>query len=335
MQRVLVLAACALMAAGFASADVEGDVMGLYQGGFTGDAWQDRGIEAKVIARGKTRWQAAIYVTGAGVEPVRVTISGTRDEGAAAALFEGEADLGEALGGTHAVRGQIEAGRFTGEFTRRRQTAAFVLEKVFIEPPTLGAPCPDGGTILFDGSNADAWVREPEKWCLTGDSAMQVCGSGLRTRDSFGSARYHIEFQTPFMPDALGQARGNSGVYVLGMYEVQVLDSFGLEPMWDFCGGIYKVAAPLVNASLPPLQWQTYDIEFHAARFNEQGEKVRNARITVVHNGVVIHDNLELPDRTPGGMGGAEAAEGPLYLQDHGDAVKFRNIWVQPIQPEE
>lgn len=332
MQRVLVAVLCAGLAAGAAAADAEDDVMGLYQGRFTEDAWQDRAIEAKVMARGKTKWEAALYVSVAEGEPVRVTVWGERPEDAEAAVFEGEVDLGEALGGTHGVRGEIESGRFTGQFVKRRRAVPFDLEHVIVEPPSLGAPCPEGGTMLFDGTNLDAWVREPEKWRLTGDPAMQVCGSGLRTRDAFGSAHYHIEFQTPFMPSALGQARGNSGVYVQGVYEVQVLDSFGMPPMWDYCGGIYKVAAPLVNATLPPLQWQTYDIEFHAAQFNEQGEKTRNAHITVMHNGVLIHDNLELPDRTPGGMGGSEVAAGPLYLQDHGDAVKFRNIWVLPIE---
>jgi hypothetical protein len=128
------------------------------------------------------------------------------------------------------------------------------------------------------------------------------------------------------MPTARDQGRGNSGVYIQSRYEVQVLDSFGLEGEDNECGGIYSIAKPAVNMCLPPLAWQTYDIDFTAARYDEQGNKTKNARVTIKHNGVVIHDNLELPHGTPG-----RNAEGPgpdaLFLQDHGNPVAFRNIW--------
>jgi hypothetical protein len=133
------------------------------------------------------------------------------------------------------------------------------------------------------------------------------------------------------MPGKKGQARGNSGVYLLGRYEVQVLDSFGLETRDNECGGIYKIATPKTNASLPPLEWQTYDIVMRAPKFNDQGEKTQNAVIAVKHNGIVIHDNVELPGMTGGSVSDKEAPKGILFLQDHGNKVQYRNIWFKPL----
>ena len=131
------------------------------------------------------------------------------------------------------------------------------------------------------------------------------------------------------MPTARGQGRGNSGIYVQGRYELQVLDSFALGGQNNECGGIYSISEPIVNMCLPPLVWQTYDIDFVAARYDNSGEKIQNASVTVGHNGVLIHDDLELTHGTPG-----RHPEGPepeaLFLQDHGNSVVFRNIWVYP-----
>jgi hypothetical protein len=333
MKRLIYLLCLLSLLAPIALADEirEDDVMGLYTGGFEAGDWAERTLEARVIARGETLWQAALYVGAPGAETVRVTVKGKRPADAPIAEFEGEVDLGAALGGIYQVQAAAENRVLTGAFSQGAKTAAFTLAYTLIEPPTLGAACPPDGVHLFDGTQLDAWVREPEKWCLTGDGAMEVCGSSLRTIEEFGSARLHVEFMTPFMPTAIAQGRGNSGVYVAGRYEVQVLDSFGEEPAWDYCGGIYKIAKPLVNATLPPLQWQTYDMEFQAPVFDGAGAKTANARVTIYHNGVLIHDDLELPDRTPGGMDGGEAPTGHLYLQDHGNQVRFRNIWIAPL----
>jgi hypothetical protein len=193
------------------------------------------------------------------------------------------------------------------------------LKKVERKSPTLGAKPPAGAVVLFDGTSVDQFTGAE----LNPDKTFQY---ECRSKEKFGDHTLHIEFRTPFRPLARGQARGNSGVYVQNRYEVQVLDSFGLEGENNECGGIYSISKPAVNMCLPPLTWQTYDIDFTAARY-ENGKKTKNARITTKHNGVVIMDDVELPNATPGGIGeGADPA--PLFLQGHGNPVYYRNVWV-------
>jgi hypothetical protein len=151
---------------------------------------------------------------------------------------------------------------------------------------------------------------------------------GQTSKRTFGDCTLHVEFMTPFMPRARGQARGNSGVYLQGRYEVQVLDSFGLEGKNNECGGLYELSDPKVNMCYPPLQWQTYDIAYTAARYDQSGKKVSNARITVRHNGIVVQDNVELARGTRAAPVEEGVAKGPIYLQNHGNPVFYRNIWV-------
>jgi hypothetical protein len=194
------------------------------------------------------------------------------------------------------------------------------LKKTERKSPTLGAKPPEGAKVLFDGTTPDNF----ENGKIIEDNLLAA--SNPTSKAKFMDHTLHIEFRTPFMPSARGQARGNSGVYMQGRYELQVLDSFGLSGENNECGGIYQIAKPNVNACLPPLSWQTYDIDFTAAKY-DGGKKVKNARCTIKHNGIVIHDDLELPNGTPG-----KDPEGPeansLFLQDHGNPVAFRNIWV-------
>jgi hypothetical protein len=194
------------------------------------------------------------------------------------------------------------------------------LEKLMRQSPTLGAKPPEGAVVLFDGTSADAF--QPGK---VEDGLL--C-QGANSKAKFKDHSLHIEFMLPYKPQARGQGRGNSGVYLQGRYEVQVLDSFGLEGKNNEAGGIYSIKDPDLNMCFPPMTWQTYDIDFTAATFAPDGKKTANARITVRHNGVVVHDNVELPQGTTA----APVKEGPepsyLHLQDHGNPVRYRNIWV-------
>ena len=198
-------------------------------------------------------------------------------------------------------------------------------ERVERTSPTLGAEPPEGAVVLYGGKDdAEGWIKGK----ATEEGYLMV---GARSKESLGSGRYHLEFRTPYMPEARGQGRGNSGVYLQNRYEVQVLDSFGLEGKDNEAGGLYKVSRPKVNMALPPLQWQTYDIDFEAAKYDDEGKKIENARITVTHNGVVIQDDVELPSQTGGGD--KESPEsGRLSLQQHGNPVVFRNIWFVPAE---
>lgn len=195
-------------------------------------------------------------------------------------------------------------------------------------------PPPKGALVLFDGKNLDQWAsrndpKKPAGWKLVDGGAMQVQGGDIITKEKFGgSFQLHVEFRVPYMPKASGQGRGNSGVYVQGRYEVQVLDSYGLDSKNNDCGGIYGVAKPLVNACKAPTVWQSYDIEFHAPKFVD-GKKTEPARITVLHNGVKIHDSVKITkDNTTAGLGGDPSMPGPVLLQDHGNPVQYRNIWL-------
>ena len=193
------------------------------------------------------------------------------------------------------------------------------LAKVERKSPTLGAKPPEGAMVLFDGKSADHFKG--------GKLTMKdLLAPDCETNEKFSDHKLHIEFRTPFRPAARGQERGNSGVYIQGRYECQVLDSFGLEGENNECGGIYSISKPKVNACFPPLTWQTYDMDFTAARY-ENGKKVKNARVTIKHNGIVIHDDVELTHGTPGKN---PEADGPdvIYLQGHGNPVVYRNIWV-------
>ena len=198
---------------------------------------------------------------------------------------------------------------------------AIELNRINRASSTLGAKPPEGAAVLFDGKNADGFENGKV------DSGLLV--AGCTSKQKFGSHKLHIEFLLPYQPEDSGQARGNSGIYLQGRYEVQMLDSFGLEGKDNECGGIYSVKAPDVNMCLPPLSWQTYDIEYTAAKY--EGDKlVAKPRVTVSHNGVVIHKDVELPgDRnTTAAPLGPGKDPGPVYLQDHGNPVRYRNIWV-------
>jgi hypothetical protein len=175
--------------------------------------------------------------------------------------------------------------------------------------------------VLFDGKSADAWD----------DGHMDernLLAAGCKSKQSFTNFKAHFEFLLPFKPLGRGQDRGNSGVYLQDRYEVQVLDSFGLKGENNECGGIYTLAKPAVNMCFPPLAWQTYDMDFTSAKYDEAGKKIKNAVVTIKHNGVTIHEHFELKEPTPGNGKQEDPSGGPFQLQGHGNPVFYRNIWL-------
>jgi hypothetical protein len=292
-----------------AGADYE--IQGEYVGVVKGDDGEQR-IGVQVIALGDGKFKAVGFIGGL---PGDGWSRGDKSHSAEGELKDGVVRF---QGEDSDLRAELRDAAIT-VFAGANKVAEF--SKTLRQSPTLGDKPPAGATVLFDGSNVDQWENGrlvDDKW---------LAASNVSTKQAFGDHSLHIEFRTPFMPKSTGQARGNSGVYLQSRYELQVLDSFGLEGKNNECGGIYSISEPAVNMCLPPLTWQTYDIDFTAARYDEAGKKTKNGRVTVKHNGVVIHDDVELTHGTPG-----RHPEGPepdgLFLQDHGNPVVFRNIWI-------
>ena len=217
--------------------------------------------------------------------------------------------------------------------------------EVVLKAPPVVTPGPSYGmapsdaVMLVDGKSFDKWTTRDGKamgWkpgpAKSGDEIVCVPGAGdIVTKESFGDMQLHVEFKTP-TEQGEGQDRGNSGVYIQGRYEVQVLDSYKNETYPDGqCGAVYKQHVPLVNACRPQGEWQTYDIVFRAPKFDAGGKKTANAFVTVIHNGVLIQDHAEITGPTGGAMGQEEKATGPLLLQEHGHSVSYRNVWVRKI----
>ena len=194
------------------------------------------------------------------------------------------------------------------------------LERVYRVSPTVGAQPPKHATVLFDGTGTDQFLNGR---MTEGGLLMQ----GADVKPMFQDFNLHVEYMLPYMPAGKDQGRANSGCYLQSRYEVQILDSFGLEPVFNGCGSLYRFHKPDVNMCFPPLVWQTYDIIFTAPRWASDGTKVKNARITVWHNGVKIHNDLELPRKTGAGKP-EEPTLLPIKFQDHGNPVRFRNIWI-------
>ena len=194
------------------------------------------------------------------------------------------------------------------------------LKKVERKSATLGLKPPAGAIVLFDGTSADNFINGK----LDGNLLVQ----GVTSKQKVHDFTLHLEFQLSYMPTARGQGRSNSGCYSQGRYEVQILDSFGLKGENNECGGIYEVKKPDLNMCFPPLSWQTYDIDFTGARFDGQGKKTANAKLTVKHNDVVIHKDVDVPNTTRAAPVKEGPQDGPRYLQDHKNPVRFRNIWI-------
>ena len=260
----------------------------LIQGEYAGD-----GVGLQVVAQGEGHFMAVKYPGG---------LPGAGWTGEGKQVID-EHDAGE-------VQGLI---------------TSLQVKRVERQSPTLGAPVPEGGVVLFDGTQPSV----DKHWKPGAKLVDGLLQQGCTSTDTFQDFTVHIEFRTPFMPKARGQDRGNSGIYYQGRYESQMLDSFGLDGKQNETGGIYSVRAPDLNMCLPPLTWQTYDAEFTAARY-EGDKKVSNARVTVRLNGVVVQPDTELPNMTRAAPLPESPDAGPIYLQDHHNPVRYRNIWVVP-----
>lgn len=207
-------------------------------------------------------------------------------------------------------------------------------EKPVEVKPGEGTSPPSDAIVLFDGKNLSAW-EGGEKWKVA-EGIAEAAGGGIQTKQEFGSCQLHLEFATPTEVEGTGQGRGNSGVYFMGQYEVQILDSVNNETYVDGqCGAIYKQSPPLVNVCRGPGEWQTYDIVFTAPQFDASGKAVSPATFTVFQNGVLIQNHFELVGGTAWHKPPSyekHAAKLPLQLQFHGDKVRFRNIWVRELE---
>ena len=279
------------------------------QGEYLGQAG-DQKLGAQVIALGNDAFQTVFLpggLPGAGWDgKTRIRVDGKR---------VGDSITFEAS--SAGWSGQLGAGKLAGQ---SKEGVKFSLDKTTRVSPTMGLKPPSGALVLFDGSNADAWVDGKM------DSGLLIAGT--RTKQEFHDFTVHVEFRTPFKPTARGQSRGNSGLYLLNRYEVQILDSFGLDGVFNECGAMYRQKAPDVNMCLPPLAWQTYDIDFQAARWNG-ADKQKNAVITIRHNGVAVHQNYEITGPTGGASKRPEVGDqGPISFQNHGNPVMLRNMWI-------
>ena len=265
----------------------------------------------QVVAEGGGRFRAKAFDGGLpGLDPKAaespLTITGTRKGDAV------EFKAGDKLVGT-----------LQGDAMRSGDRGQFVARKVARKSPTEGAKPPAGADVLFGAAGDEKnWARGK----LVTLSDGEFLAAGCKSAKAYTDFTAHAEFRLPWMPNSRGQGRGNSGFYPQDRYEIQVLDSFGLKGENNECGGVYTLAKPRVNMCFPPMSWQTYDLDFTAAKFDAAGKKTANARLTLKHNGVLVHDDIELKNATGGGQPEGPAP-GPIQLQDHGDPVVYRNIW--------
>ncbi|MEZ6055608.1 MAG: DUF1080 domain-containing protein [Planctomycetaceae bacterium] len=213
-------------------------------------------------------------------------------------------------------------------------TSGIVWPEPAVVTPGEGTAPPSDAIVLFDGTNLDAW-EGAKNWKI--EDGAGTIGSGITSKQKFGDCQLHLEFATPAEVKGKGQGRGNSGVYFMGKYEVQILDSFENQTYFDGqCAAIYKQHPPLVNVCRKPGEWQTYDIVFHAPRFDDDGKVTSPALLTVFQNGVLVQDHFELLGKTAWDSAPAYERHGEresLSIQHHGNPVRVRNIWIRDLMP--
>ena len=300
-----------------AKADPDFAVQGEYEGELTTKDGKAHKFGGQVVAQGNGKFALKLFYGG---------LPGTGWDGKS--VTTGELRTGRGGGGGagkpapgQQLSGDIADGKFTVEDTAGTKGT---LTKVERKSPTLGEKPPEGAVVLFGKEGDEAKWNGGKLVELSDGKFLNV---GVKSKEKFGAFKAHIEFRTPWMPNSTGQGRGNSGVYLQDRYELQVLDSFGLSGENNECGGFYTAHKPKVNMCLPPLAWQTYDIEFTPATFDAASKKTTDAKATVYHNGVKIHDGVTFKGPLPGGQK-EEPTPGPFQFQNHGDPVVYRNVWV-------
>ena len=304
--------------------------MGAYEGTYHADRSQATKATGKLIAEGPGYYRLVVQAEPlAPGEVIQFEIYGVQ-QGNRVNLF-GRANAASWHGTIDGDRLVADPGYYGMGLELRKATR---------KSPTEGAQAPAGAVVLLPFSpnkapDTSAWkggVWKPQE-----DGSLQ-CDPGkgsIYTKQDFGDMKLHVEFWLPLMAESFGQGRANSGVIINNLYEVQVLDSFGLVPSMGDCSAIYDNTRPKVNASFPPEQWQTYDITFRAPRMNPDGSVKEKARVSVEHNGVKVHDDVPIEGATAGhepGKPPANAANGPLQLQDHGNRIRYRNVWLVELK---
>jgi hypothetical protein len=276
----------------------------IYTGGLPGDGWDktNKSLLDGKTADGKTTFTAASGNRG--------YMHKNPAQFSASAKFPPDGHQTEGSG-------EIAGEKFTGKLAGK----AIDMKKVERKSPTLGAKPPAGAVVLFDGTTAEHFNGGK----IDGDGLL--C-QGVKSKEKFHDHLIHIEWRSPYKPTARSQGRGNSGFYAQGRYEVQMLDSFGLQGKMNEAGGIYSVGPPDQNMAFPPMTWQTYDLEVVSAKFDANGKKTDHAKLTVKHNGVVIHQDKVCDHSTTASPLKEGTDPGFVYLQNHGNPVRYRNIWV-------
>ena len=309
-----------LTAAAAVAAEAKEPFMGDYEGQWSRGVWP-RTLAAQVIPRGGGQYEI-------------VFVPELYQRAAPYATISGQAEAGALRFDAVGWKGSAEGKKMTGSGV--------------CKSPRLGAAPPPGAIVLFDGSGFDQWqgvfrreTVDEITWKIV-DGVMHAAPTfdqhdfapSIAARPVFTDFHLHLEFRLPLLAESTGQNRANSGVIIedFNFYEVQVLDSYGLVGYYDDCGAVYRIAAPKQNMCLPPLAWQSYDVVYHDPRHDAEGNRVRPARITVDHNGKLIHKDVELPD-SPGAQKlrreqPDSRKPGRITLQNHGDPMEYRNIWM-------
>ena len=292
----------------------------LYTGGLPGAGWDGK---SRSIMDGKLKGEGVIFSAASGK---RAHVSATRGREKKPSSTRVSLLTKFPPTGHKPCTAQIAGDKMKGKV----EGASFSLSKTIRKSPTLGQKPPSGAIVLFDGSHMKEWTGGSIRKKF---ATLMPEPNNLMSKRKFNNYTVHLELMLPYQPTYRSQDRGNSGFYQVHDYEIQVLDSFGMDGAHNECGGIYSHKESDVNMCLPPLVWQTFDVEFTNAIVRD-GVKVKNAVITVRQNGVVIHNKFEIPGKSKYGVrGGPQGVSGPFMLQNHREPLQFRNIWVLPHGP--